>query len=100
MDNTLGDIGIIVVLIAITAFLNATEIATVSVRRTRIKHLADEGDRNARRVQKLLDNPRNFIATVQVGVTLTNFFASAFGAVSLVEVLTRWLTSDPFRLSK
>ena len=36
----------------------------------------------------------------KVGVTLTNFFASAFGAVSLVEVLTRWLTGDPFRLSQ
>jgi len=100
VDNTFLDLGIIAVLILINAFLNAAEIATVSVRRARIKQLANDGNPSAERVHRLLENPRTFIATVQVGVTLTNFFASAFGAVSLVEIATRMLVAAPFQFSK
>jgi putative hemolysin len=84
--------------VLINAFLNAAEIASISMRRARIKQLADEGTRSAERVQRLVENPRKFIATVQVGVTLTAFFASAFGAVSLVEGVRGWLEGSPLRL--
>ena len=99
MDGTLGSLGVILVLILINAFLNATEIATVSVRRARIKQLADDGNPSAIRVQRLLENPRAFIATVQVGVTLAGFFASAYGADTLVPVVSRALEGDPIHLA-
>lgn len=56
-------------LIFTNAFFVAAEIGLVSVRRTRIEQLADEGDGSARVVQKLLRNPTGFIATVQVAIT-------------------------------
>jgi putative hemolysin len=99
LNSTLGHLGVIAVLILINAFLNAAEIATVSVRRARIKQLAQDGSPSALRVQRLLENPRTFIATVQVGVTLTAFFASAFGAVSLVEGARNLLQGPPLRLA-
>lgn len=77
---------ILVVLVLINAFFAASELAIVSTRKTRIKQLADDGNRGARSVLRLSDNPRRFLATIQVGVTLAGFFASAFGAVSLVRV--------------
>ncbi|MGI8587513.1 MAG: hemolysin family protein [Chloroflexia bacterium] len=99
MGNTLVQLAIIAVLVLINAFLNAAEISIVSARRARIKQLADEGDLAAARVQRLTDNPRTFIATVQIGVTLTAFFASAFGAISLVGGTAGFLEGDPIRLS-
>jgi len=93
VNSTFGHLIIIAVLILINAFLNMAEIATVSVRRARIKQLADDGDPQAQRVQRLLSNPRTFIATVQIGVTLTALFTSAFGAVSLAEEASRGLVN-------
>ncbi|HEX9015966.1 MAG TPA: hemolysin family protein, partial [Chloroflexota bacterium] len=51
----------------------------------------EEHNSGAAAVQRLLDQPSRFLATIQLGATLTGFFASAFGAVSLVDVFARWL---------
>ncbi|MCE5315520.1 MAG: hemolysin family protein [Armatimonadota bacterium] len=80
------------VLVLLNAFFAAAEIALVSVRRTRIKQLADEGDSRAAIVQDLLDKPTNFMATIQIGVTLVGFLASAFAAVNLAYYPAQWLS--------
>jgi len=82
---------LIVFLVLLNAFFAAAEMALVSVRRTRIKQLADEGDSRAAVVQSLTEHPTTFMATVQIGVTLVGFMASAFAAVSLAEVPAKWL---------
>jgi putative hemolysin len=74
---------ILIFLVLLNAFFAASEMAIVSSRKSRIKQMADEGSRRARAVLRLSDNPSRFLATIQVGVTLAGFFASAFGAVSL-----------------
>ena len=74
---------VLAVLILIGAFFAASEIAIISVRKTRIKQLAEEGNRSARIVTRLTENPTRFLATIQIGVTLAGFFASAFGAERL-----------------
>ncbi|HUV04572.1 MAG TPA: hemolysin family protein [Armatimonadota bacterium] len=71
------------VLILLNAFFAMAEIALVSVRKTRIRQLVEEGVPRARTVQRLLEDPTRFLATVQIGVTLVGFFASAAGAVTL-----------------
>ena len=81
---------LILILVLVNAFFAAAEIALVSVRRTRIKQLAEEGDPRARTVQKLLESPTNFMATTQIGVTIVGFLASAFAAVELAGVPARW----------
>ncbi len=81
----------IFVLVLLNALFAAAEIALVSVRRTRIKQLVEEGDRRALTVQKLLEKPTNFMATVQIGVTLVGFLASAFAAVNIAGVPAKWL---------
>src|SRR5262249_40638152 len=85
------EIAIIVVLLALNAFLAASEIAIVSSREVRLRALADDGNRAARRVLALVESPGGFLATIQVGITLAGFFASAVGAVSLVKVVEDWL---------
>jgi putative hemolysin len=83
----LTDILFLVFLTLLEAFFVASEIALVSVRRSRIEQLIEEGNPGARRVRRLIDDPGRFLAVSQLGLTLIGFFASAFAAVSLVETL-------------
>ncbi len=87
---------VILALILLNAFFAGAEIAIVSMRRTRVRQLIDEQHSSgAAAVQRLQDHPSRFLATIQLGATLTGFFASAFGAVSLVESLAVWLGGLP-----
>lgn len=81
------ELAIIVVLLGLNAVLAASELAIVSARKSRLRPLADDGNKGARRVLAVQESPTRFLAAVQVGITLAGFFASAVGAVSLVEIL-------------
>jgi CBS domain containing-hemolysin-like protein len=87
MGFPLGEILFLVFLTILEAFFVMAEIALVSVRRTRIDQLVEEGSSGARRVRRLIDDPGRFLAVAQLGLTFIGFFASAFAAVSLVEGL-------------
>ena len=89
--SILTQIALIVLLILMNAFFAMAEIAIVSVRRTRIKQLAEEGSARARTVQRLLENPTAFMATVQIGVTLVGLFAAAVAAVSIAAPVAAFL---------
>ena len=90
-NRILPGIILIAVLTLLNAFFTAAEMALVSVRKTRIKQLVEEGDAKAPTVLALIEHPTNFMATVQIGVTLVGFMASAFAAVSIAEPATEWL---------
>jgi putative hemolysin len=89
------ELAIIVVLLAINAFLAASEIAIVSARKPRLRALADDGNRAAAAVLKLGESPGGFLATIQIGITFAGFFAAAVGAVSLRNTVERWLEAIP-----
>lgn len=92
LGQNLLELGLIVVLVLVNAFFAASEIAIVSVRKTRIRQLAEEeNNAAARAVMRLTDNASRFLATIQIGVTLAGFFASAVGAVSAVVLVTQML---------
>ncbi|MBP5718408.1 MAG: DUF21 domain-containing protein, partial [Abditibacteriota bacterium] len=61
---------LVFVLILLNAFFAGSEIALISVRKTRIKQLAEEGSKRAKYVLSLLENPTAFMSTVQIGVTM------------------------------
>lgn len=81
------------VLILINAFFAASEIAIVSLNRNKIEYLAEKGSKNASRLLLLLEEPSQFLATIQIGITLGGFFASASAAVSISDKLSNWLKS-------
>jgi len=88
------DLLIIVLLTLLEAFFVAAEIALVSIRRSRVEQLVDEGKPGAARVKRLLDEPGRFLAVSQLGLTIIGFFASAFAAVSLADQLGRFLADS------
>jgi putative hemolysin len=87
------------VLITAFIFLNglfaAAEIAVVTIRRSRIKQLIDEGKKNALILKKLREEPDNFLATIQIGVTLAVTLASAIGGALAIEVFRPVLEQVP-----
>ena len=69
----------VVLIVAANAFFVAAEYALVTVRRTRVQELADQGSRAARRVLNLQANPARFISAIQLGVTLSSLALGAIG---------------------
>jgi putative hemolysin len=82
------EIIVIVLLTLLEGFFVAAEIALVSIRRSRVEQLVEEGSSGARRVRRLLDDPGRFLAVSQLGLTVIGFFASAFAAVNITTQLT------------
>jgi magnesium and cobalt exporter, CNNM family len=93
VNESFLELGIIVVLILLNGVFAATEIALVTIRRSRLQQLIDEGDRGAQRVLRLKENPGRFLAVIQIGINFLGFLASAFAAVSLVAGFEDWLAT-------
>ncbi len=83
----LGTIFLILILIMINAFFAASEIAIISVRKAILRSLGEKKAGATKSVERLLQKPSEFLATIQIGVTLAGFFASATGAISLAQDL-------------
>jgi putative hemolysin len=86
---------LISIFILINGFFAASEIAVVTIRRTRVKQLVEEGKKNAEILDKLRESPDRFLATIQIGVTLAGALASAIGGAAAVEVIKPVLKTVP-----
>lgn len=88
------DLVIVFIFILINAFFSAAEMAVISLNDAKIKKQAEDGDKKSKRVLRFIENPASFLATIQVGVTLAGFLASAFAANRFTGRLTSWLDPD------
>jgi putative hemolysin len=84
MSTTLLNVAIVLALILLEGLFVASEIALVSLREGQVRAIAETGRRGAA-VARLVSDPNRFLATVQIGVTLTALLSSAFGAITLSE---------------
>ena len=82
---------LLVVLILVNAFLAASEVSVVSLNKNRLRELAEDGDRKAQRLLKFAEEPNIFLSTIQVGITLAGFLASAAAADGFAGGLMAWL---------
>lgn len=71
---------ILIVLIGVNAFFAASEIAFISLNDNKIEKQAKEGDKKAKQIEKMLEAPSKFLATIQIGITLAGFLSSAFAS--------------------
>lgn len=81
------EILLILLLLLANGVFAMSEIAVVTARQARLEKLAGEGSRRARRALDLAREPTQFLATVQVGITLVGILAGAFGGAGLAERL-------------
>jgi putative hemolysin len=91
MGSSLFEIFVIAILIAVNGVFVAAEIALVTVRRSRIRQLSDEGDARAKRVGRMTERPGRMLATIQLGITFIGFLAAAFAGASIAGQLADWL---------
>ncbi|MGO9380214.1 MAG: hemolysin family protein [Dissulfurispiraceae bacterium] len=89
------EIILISIFIIINGFFAASEIAVVTSRRTRIKQLVEEERKNAKILLKLREEPDRFLATIQIGVTLSGALASAIGGAAAVKVVKPLINTIP-----
>ena len=82
---------IIIILTGINAFFSGAEMAIVSINKNRLKVLVEEGNKKAILLENLLKEPSKFLSTIQVGITLAGFFASASAATGLAQYLSLYL---------
>jgi putative hemolysin len=95
MDPVVSELLLLVVLIALNAFFSASEIAVISVPKLRLKQLIDSGNKTAPVLFRLADDSSRFLATIQIGVTLMGFLASATAAVRLSAGLANLIKQIP-----
>lgn len=81
----------LVFLTLVNAFFACTEMAMVSVNKNKINMIAEKGDKRAKLILKLLEEPTNFLSTIQVAITLSGFFASASAATNFSYIVANWL---------
>lgn len=91
MDNMLIEVLVIGLMIVLNAFFACSEFAIVSVRKSRISRLVEEGEERARIIEELQQDPHRLLALVQIGVTVTGATASTMGGIIAVDYLRPWL---------
>lgn len=79
------------ILILLNAFFAATEIAVISLNEKKVRALADEGDKKAKKMLKIITEPTRFLSTIQIGITLAGFLGSAFAADNFAQGLSDFI---------
>lgn len=78
-----------ILLIALNAVFAGAEIAVISVNETKMKKMAEEGDKRAKRLLSLTTDQSKVLSTIQVAITLAGLLGSAFAADSFAEPLAQ-----------
>jgi len=76
------------VLILLNAFFAATEIAVISLNEKKVRAQAEDGDKKAAKILKIIEEPTRFLSAIQVGITLAGFLGSAFAADNFAQRLS------------
>ena len=98
MSDIIKQLLLQLVLILLNAFFAATEIAVISLNENKVKALAEDGDKKASKMLKIIKDPTQFLSTIQIGITLAGFLGSAFAADNFSSRLTAKLV-DSFNIN-
>ena len=84
-------LSILFLLTLFNAFFSASEMALVSLNRSRVEQKAAEGEKKFVRLLSVLENPNNFLSTIQVGITFISILSGASLANDLGAVFAKWM---------
>lgn len=84
---------LLLVLILVNAFFAMSEIAIITLNDNKVKAMAEDGHKGAKRVLSLTKNPSGFLSSIQIGITLAGFLTSASAADSFSGPLANWIYS-------
>ena len=90
---------LLIVLIALNAMFAATEIAVISMNDVKLKNMAEDGDKRAKRLVTLTDQPTKFLSTIQVAITLASLLQSAVAADTFADQIVQKLVEAGVTIS-
>ncbi len=96
MASAILEIIVILILIILTGYLSMAELAVVSVRRAKMQKYLEDGDERAPIVFDLLEDPNEFLSTVQIGISLIGVLTGALGGVALAKPLSQLIPFVPY----
>ncbi len=88
-----------VVLIAVNATFTLAEHALVGISEGKLEKLSEDGDKRAKKLLKITNQPAKFLATIQVAITLAGFIGAAFAAEHFSDRIVKWLVDLGVTLS-
>lgn len=94
-----GYILLLLLLIAVNAYFAASEIAVIRLSDSKLEKMAGEGNRKAKSLLALTQQSTTFLATIQIGVTLSGFLSSAVAADTFADYVVYWLRNSNIDLS-
>ncbi|MBQ2676855.1 MAG: HlyC/CorC family transporter [Clostridia bacterium] len=86
-------LALLFVLILVNAFFSMSEIAIISLNDNKIRKMAEDGHKKAKKILKLTEESSSFLSTIQVGVTLAGFLTSASASQNFADILNHKLVS-------
>ena len=94
-----GYVLLLLFLIFANAYFAASEIAVISLNDAKLEKMANEGNRKAKILLAMTQKPTSFLATIQIGVTLSGFLSSAVAADTFADYVVYWLRNSSIDLS-
>ncbi|HIS57663.1 MAG: hemolysin family protein [Lachnospiraceae bacterium] len=95
-----GAIILQIVLIALNAVFASAEIAVISMNEIKVQKASEDGDKRAKKILRLTEQPARFLATIQVAITMAGLLGSAFAAENFAGVLVQLITSTGIGVSE
>ncbi len=99
VQDAIFSVVLLLLLILVNGFFAASEIAIITLNDSKMKKMAEEGNKKAKKIVKLTENSSRFLSTIQIGVTLSGFLTSASASQSFANLLADQLTFLPFSRS-
>ena len=93
MKSIWGQLLLQLILIFLNAVFACAEIAVLSVNEAKITKLEENGNKRAKKLRRLTEQPAKFLSTIQIAITLSGFLGSAFAADNFASRLVSWLIS-------
>ena len=94
--NLIVKLLVLFALILVNAFFAMSEIAIITLNDMKVQKMAEEGDKKAKKILKLTENPSYFLSTIQIAITLAGFLTSAAAAENfsdpLANTMARWFS--------
>ncbi len=90
MKSIWGQLLLQLILIFLNAVFACAEIAVLSVNEAKIAKLEESGNRRAKKLHNLTEQPSKFLSTIQIAITLSGFLGSAFAADNFASRLVAW----------
>lgn len=78
---------LLILLILLNGILSSSELAFLSIEKFELDKMVRKRKKNAKKIRKILEDPNNFLSTIQVGITLAGFLSSAFAASTFADYI-------------